>query len=200
MRLYLSSYRLGNDEAAVLGLVPAGSRVAISANALDGEADVVRSKIVSMERALFASLGYVTQEFDLRAHFGRSDLLDSLSHHDFVWTTGGNTFVLNTAIHLSGFDVALRSLLADDRIAYGGYSAGAVVAGPSLHGVEHVDPVDGFPLDYPLREPIWSGMGLVDYVVAPHAGDPQTDAMIEALGRHGIPCRALHDGEVIIVR
>ncbi|MEO6954381.1 MAG: Type 1 glutamine amidotransferase-like domain-containing protein [Polyangia bacterium] len=200
MRLYLSSYRLGDDEEAILGLVPVGSRVAVSANALDGEAAVVREKIVSMERELFASLGYVTDELDLRAHFGRATLPAVLSQHDLVWTTGGNTFVLNTAIRLSGFDVALRALLDDDLIAYGGYSAGAVVAGPSLRGVEHADPIDGFPSDYPSRTPIWSGMGLVDYVVAPHAGDPHIDAMIAELAHREIPCRPLRDGEVIIVR
>lgn len=200
MRLYLSSYRLGDDERAVLELVPAGSCVAISANALDGEAAVVRDKIVSMERDLFEGLGYVTEELDLRTHFGRATLRPMLDRCDFVWTTGGNTFVLNTAIQLSGCDVALRALLAEDSIAYGGYSAGAVVAGPSLHGVEHADPIDAFPSDYPSRVPRWIGMGLVDFVVAPHAGDPATDAMVRALAQRGIPCRALFDGEVIIVR
>ena len=200
MRLYLSSYRLGDDECAVLELVPAGSRVVISGNALDGEAAVVRDKIVSMERDLFESLGYVTEELDLRAHFGRATLRSTLTRCGMLWTTGGNTFVLNTAIHLSGCDVALRALLAEDAVAYGGYSAGAIVAGPSLHGVEHADPVDAFPADYPSRVPRWNGMGLVDFVVAPHAGDPQTDAMVRTLERRGIPCRALRDGEVIVVR
>ena len=66
--------------------------------------------------------------------------------------------------------------------------------------MEHADPIDAFPSDYPSRVPRWIGMGLVDFVVAPHAGDPQTDAMVRALAQRGIPCRALFDGQVIIVR
>lgn len=53
------------------------------------------------------------------------------------------------------------------RLAPCGYSAGAVVATPTLCGIELVDPPDDVPRGYDAPIP-WDGMGLVDFSVAPH--------------------------------
>ena len=49
-----------------------------------------------------------------------------------------NAFVLRRAMQLSGFDDIIVDLLDADAIVYGGFSAGAVVAAPSLEGI-HLD-------------------------------------------------------------
>jgi dipeptidase E len=46
-------------------------------------------------------------------------------------------------------DEVLRELLAEDRVVYGGYSAGACVLTPSLHGIELVDDPHDIPAGYP---------------------------------------------------
>jgi len=51
---------------------------------------------------------------------------------------GGNTYVLRYEMRRSGFDVIIKDLLAAG-IVYGGDSAGALVAGLSIAGVESAD-------------------------------------------------------------
>ena len=74
---------------------------------------------------------------------------------------GGNTFYLNHKIHKTGFDELIKAALANG-LVYGGTSAGAVVAEPTLHGVEFIDN----PKDAP--QVIWEGLGLVDFGIVPH--------------------------------
>ena len=61
----------------------------------------------------------------------------------------------------SSFDDIINDLLAAG-IVYGGESAGAAVAGKTLHGIELLDD----PTDAP--EVIWEGLGLVEYGLLPH--------------------------------
>ena len=83
--------------------------------------------------------------------------------HDFIWIMGGNTFYLNYKIHKTGFDKTLKSAVANG-LVYGGTSAGAVIAGPTIHGAENVDDLKDAP------QVIWDGLGLVDFGIVPHWG------------------------------
>src|SRR5687768_106589 len=119
----------------------------------------------------FSALRADVRELDLRTYFSRPDgLSDVLANCDLVWAGGGNAFTLLAAMKQSGFIGALKDLLDDDRIAYGGHSAGAIVATPSLRGIELVDsadPAEAIPPGY-ARGIHWDGMGLVRYSIAPH--------------------------------
>jgi dipeptidase E len=122
----------------------------------------------------------------------------SLAEVDLFWVGGGNPFVIRAALRRRGFDGELCQRLAHDTLAYGGYSAGACVAGSSLEGLELVDPP-------PRRlKPIWEGLGLVDFRLVPHRGAPgalgeEIERVIDLWQAGGVPHRALADGQAIVV-
>ena len=78
-----------------------------------------------------------------------------------MWLTGGNTFQLNWAIRQSGFNTIIHDLV-NDALVYGGESAGVVVAGKTLHGVENLDD----PRDAAVA--IWDELGLVSFSLILH--------------------------------
>ena len=205
MKLYLSSYRLGNGIDTLLPLLGGGRRVEIVGNALDliptDQREHYRDKVYD-PAAEFAGFGLEADELDLRDYFmHREGLAGTLANYDLVWVLGGNSFVLRRAMMLSGFDRAIRGALARGMV-YGGFSAGAVVATPTLHGIDLMDD----PLPVPARysaEVIWGGLGLVDFSIVPHiqSAHPETELAALALAnmvRLNMPHRALRDGEVIV--
>jgi len=206
MRLYLSSYRLGDRAGALLALLGNGKRAAIVENALDGfsvEARAAHAREVYDPAAELATLGIAGTRLDLRAYFGRpAALRDTLAGFDLVWAVGGNAFVLRRAMQASGFDDVITGMLDNDEIVYGGFSAGAVVAAPSLAGMQLMDDPEATPPGYD-REPVWDGLGLIDHAIVPHYRSPHPEtAAAERTVRHlcgqGLRYRALRDGEVIV--
>ncbi len=108
------------------------------------------------------TLGFETVMVDLQKYEDRTiDLKQLLESLQGIWVTGGNSFYLNWAIHQSGFDTIVHDLVKNG-LVYGGESAGAAVAGQTLHGVEN--------LDDPAATPsvIWEGLGLMDFGIVPH--------------------------------
>lgn len=104
---------------------------------------------------------------------------------------------------MSGFDVILKDLLVNDKIVYGGYSAGIDILQPHLHGIELVDAPDMVPDDY-SSEVIWDCLGLLSYCVAPHyqSDHPESadvDKTVEFYIQNHIPFIALKDGQAIVV-
>lgn len=206
MRLYLSSYRIGDRAGSLLALLGSGKRAAIVSNALDAISDTARSIFrdeVYDPHVEMASLGLETEELDLRRYFGQPQALRSkLSGFDLVWVMGGNAFVLRRAMKQSGFDDVITGMLERDEIVYGGFSAGAVVAAPTLRGIELMDDPTEVPAGYD-PEVVWEGLGLIDYAIVPHFRSPHPEsAAAERAVRHmcsrGMRYRALRDGEVIV--
>lgn len=206
MRLYLSSYRIGDRAGSLLALLGGGKRAAIIENALDNISpaarDLYRAEAYDPVSEL-GSLGIAGTPLDLRDHFGDPEGLRArLSQFDLVWVTGGNAFVLRRAMKQSGFDDVIVDMLDNDHIVYGGFSAGAVVAAPSLEGIHLMDDPDEAPAGYD-RETIWDGLGLIDHAIVPHYRSPHPEsASAERAVRHlcsrGLRYRALRDGEVIV--
>lgn len=206
MRLYLSSYRIGERAGSLLALLGGGTRAAIIENARDilppGPREALRHE-VDEPAAELAALGIGAERLDLRAYFGRPEALATdLERFDLVWVTGGNSFVLRRAMKQSGFDEAILALLERDAIVYGGAGAGAMVAAPSLVGMHLMDDPDAAPLGYDAETP-WDGLGLIDHAIVPHYRSPHPEsAAAERAVRHlaarGLRYRALHDGEVVV--
>ncbi len=67
-------------------------------------------------------------------------LKQELEQFDGVWLSGGNAHYLRYQMKVSSFDELICSLLEHDFV-YAGYSAGSIVAGPTLQFVD----VDGEP-------------------------------------------------------
>lgn len=225
MRLYLSSYRVGDRAGSLLALLSggpeklqtfpdkphdpekfSGKRAALIENALDLYSDEAREmhrREVYDPAAELNSLGIASTRLDLRQYFGRTEALaDELSHYDLVWVVGGNTFVLRRAMKASGFDDVITGMLDKDEIVYGGFGAGAAVAAPALRGMQMFDDADDVPTGYEA-ETVWDGLGLIDHSIVPHYRSPHPEtAAAERVARHlsgqGLRYRALRDGEVIV--
>ena len=205
MRLYLSSERLGERAGALLAMVN-GPRVAVIANGYDGASatarEIYRTEVYD-PLVEFRSLGLEPNELDLRAHFGDpASLRRRLAGYDLVWVMGGNSFVLRRAMKQSGFDNIIRDMLDADAIAYGGYAAGAVVAGPNLRGLELMD--DPFEVPEGYDEPlVWSGLGLTPFAIVPHYQSRHPEAaaaekVVSYMRARRTRFRAISDGEVIV--
>lgn len=206
MRLYLSSYRVGDSAGSLLALLGDGKRAALIENALDlysEEAREMHRREVYDPAAELASLGIGATRLDLRTYFGRAEALaEELAGYDLVWVVGGNAFVLRRAMQASGFDEVIVGMLDNDEIVYGGFSAGAVVAAPSLAGMHLMDDPDEVPPGY-NAETVWDGLGLIDHAIVPHFRSPHPEsAAAERATRYlcsqGLRYRALRDGEVIV--
>ena len=207
MRLYLSSFRIGDHPDRLLRLLGAQpGRIAVIANALDSAPIDVRRDGVEREVNALTELGFQPQELDLRQYFDRpgSDVDAALAGFPAVWIRGGNAFVLRYAMARSGADAALTSRLCTDTIVYAGYSAGCCVLAPSLHGLELCDTPQHVTEAW-SNEPIWEGLGILDYAFVPHIDSPghfETEAcgrVAELYRANGIPHRTLRDGQVLLI-
>ncbi|HVL32558.1 MAG TPA: Type 1 glutamine amidotransferase-like domain-containing protein [Actinomycetota bacterium] len=206
MRLFLSSYRNSNRPDELLRLVGSGRKTALISNAIDLGLEDPHRREASMadETIRLRSIGLEPHDIDLRDYFGTPEALrETLPSFPLVWVRGGNTFVLRRAMHLSGFDVIVKELLAQDALTYGGYSAGVCVLAPSLSGLETCDEPEPVPPGYP-PDTIWEGLGLLPYAVVPHyRSDHHESAMMEDTVAHNIdhhiPFIALRDGEAIVI-
>jgi len=205
MKMYLSSFRLGDHFEQLTDLIGPNKKVAVIANSIDFGSDPERRKDgVQREIDDLTKLGLQAEELDLRNYFGKSeDLEKKLSEYGTLWVRGGNTFILRKAFKESGFDKWLIGQKDNKELVYAGYSAGVCILSPTLKGLETVDdpnaPAEGY-----TKEVIWDGLGLIDFAFAPHykSDHPETklvDKEVEYYTKNGISFRALHDGEVIII-
>ncbi|WP_433713716.1 Type 1 glutamine amidotransferase-like domain-containing protein [Nocardia sp. CA-084685] len=203
MRLFLSSYRFGAHYDRLAALVGEPGRVAVIPNACDAWpaawAGAVTSDVTPLRK-----LGYSPDVLDLREFVGRAaELEDALTEYPLVWVRGGNTFVLRAQFARSGADFVLPKLLAADALVYAGYSAGACLLTPDLHGLESMDdPAEVGPACG--IGPRWDGLGLVDHRIVPHldsATDPDGEsALLAARYRsEGVAHWALTDDDVVVV-
>jgi dipeptidase E len=206
VRLYLSSFRLGDHPEYLTALVGGSNRrVAVIANAMDDAPGDVRRSGVEDELAGLTELGFDAAELDLRGYIDdRHRLLRDLAGLAVTWLRGGNVFMLRYALRRSGGDVVFRDLLAQDALVYSGYSAGACVLSPSLRGLEAVDDPDAVAWVYGA-EPVWDGLALLEEAFVPHyrsPGHPETSAIERVVARYqadGTPYRTLHDGQALVI-
>jgi|SRR3989344_465304 len=205
MKMYLSSYRLGDHPEQLAALVGFNKKVAVIANSRDFSTDFERRKAgVQREISDLTALGFQPEELDLRHYFGKPQkLYAKLSEYGMLWFIGGNTFILRKAFKASGLDDWLIRQKDNPEFVYAGYSAGVCVLSPSLKGLETVDDPGATAEGY-SGEVIWEGLALIDFAFAPHyrSDHPESPAVekeVEYYKRHGIRFRALRDGEVIII-
>jgi dipeptidase E len=180
-------------------------RAAVIANAIDYGSAQERDAGLRCELDALAELDIDAEELDLRDYFDRPERLpDDLRRYGLVWLRGGNVFLLRYALAASRADRVLVSLLEQDALVYGGYSAGPCVLGPTLRGFELVDDPNEVDRIYGAK-PIWDGLAVLDYVIVPHVDSPEhpetegCTAVAERLGLDGVPHRTLRDGEAIVV-
>ena len=201
--LYLSSYRLGSDPAAIVA-TQVDARAGLVFNAHDGYPSRLRTW--DDECADITALGYACEELDLRDYWAAppGDLTKTLARLELVWVVGGNTFVLAKAMTLAGFGVALVDARQLGNLSYGGYSAGSCVVGPDLVGIDLMDEPDLVPDGYPADAEA-AGLALVPFRIVPHVDSDHEESGLAAvalahLERTGLAFRPLRDGQALVVR
>ena len=204
MKLYISAYGLSNKPEEMLSLIGGNKRTAIIMNAKDNALPKDRSIKLQKEIDNLTRLGLQPQELDLRNYFSNADKLRSvISDIGYIWVRGGNVFLLRRAFKQSGFDELLTELLRNNKIVYGGYSAGVCILAPSLHGLEFIDRKDAVPQGY-NKDVIWEGLGVLNYAVAPHYKSDHIESddikrSVEFFTNNHIPFKTLRDGEAIVI-
>lgn len=204
MRLYLSSFDLGNRPEELVALAGAARRAAIIVNALDHRPEA-RATWLRKQTDKLVDFGFSVTELDLRRYFGAPDELQGfLNGIDLVWINGGNSFILRRAMKQSRFDVLIKSAVARDSIVYAGFSAAAVIASDSLKGLELTDNTEEVPSGYD-EDIVWEGLGFIPFALAVHykSDHPESESVDREVAFYeatGIPYRTLRDGEVLIVR
>jgi dipeptidase E len=199
VKLYLSSFRLGDHPERMVAMLPPAARVAVVCNSIDAEDPAVRREKVADEITWLTDLGLSPEELDLRSAAG--DALEArLSEFDGVWVRGGNVFVLRAAMAKSGADQILPELIRSEQLVYAGYSAGPCVLAPSLRGLELCDDADAVD-----GEVIWGGLGVLDHAIVPHLdspGHPESDLLAnvaELYDRTGVPYLPMRDGQALLI-
>ena len=205
MKLYLSSFRLGDTPQKFSALFGENKKVAVIANAADSKNIDERRISVEKEFEWLREIGLEPEEFDLRNYFtDDSKLITDFKKFGGTWVRGGNSFILGRAMYQSGFDSVLDEYNTKEKnFVYGGYSAGVCVLAPDLIGIERVDDPNIVPDRY-MKKVIWEGIGIIDFHFAPHfrSNHPETQLVEETVNlwkAQGINFKALRDGEVIII-
>lgn len=176
MKLYLASYKVPtpNDLFSLIGERKV-IKVGLIANAKDYYAPRAREVKVKEIHRFLESLGFAVHELDLRDYNEGKILKRQLSKFNLLWVAGGNTFCLRYEMKRSGFDQIIREVLGKG-VIYAGDSAGAVVAGSDLRGIELAD-VPEF-----AEEIIFDGLNLVPRFILPHVGSVEIGEMVEKIG------------------
>src|SRR3989344_8316818 len=203
MRLFLSSFKIGNQPQNLVELVGLNKNTVVVLNARDHKQEC-RNEYLLGETEALNDLGFEVEELDLRNYFGKEKALEKfLRTKGLVWIDGGNTFLLRRAMKQSGFNNVITKLLKGDSIVYGGFSAAVVVLQKSLHGLDIVDNPNNISDGY-NSEIIWDGLGILDYNVSVHykSDHPESalvDKEVQYNKDNNIPYKTLRDGEVLII-
>ena len=202
MRLYLSSYQLGDHPEAFTGLVRGRGRGWVIMNAFDAADPEVRRQETERQVSNLAGVGLAARELDLRANDAES-LSAKFGQPDFLWVRGGNVFTLRAALARSGADALIANQLRADELVYAGFSAGACVLAPSLLGLEESDSTEDALSMYGAVE--FDGLSILDRPFVPHLGSPdhpESEALTRvaaAYAQEGKPYWGLRDGQALVV-
>lgn len=203
MKLYLSSFHLGDNPIQLSELFSTNKKIAIIPNAKENLDTLLKEQRMQSELKSLQKIGLQPEIKDLKEFFGNSEKLqEALNTFGEVWVVGGNTFVLRAAMSESGFDRWIQSKLKDKDFVYAGYSAGICVLAPTLQGLDIVDNPQEAIQAYG-KEIIWEGLHVLQYSFAPHfrSNHPESvlvEKQVEYFKQHNIPYKTLSDGEVFV--
>ncbi|HET9850138.1 MAG TPA: Type 1 glutamine amidotransferase-like domain-containing protein [Candidatus Saccharimonadales bacterium] len=206
MKLFLSSYRAGRHDKELLDFLGPIKKVAIITNAKDYKSQAERKIRVKENFDYWRSIGLMPTEIDLRPYFKKAGAEKLVHGHEFVWLAGGNAFLLRRALSYTGLDRFLIEKVRAGQIIYGGESAGAIMAGPTLHGSEddssNEDNPHFVPSPYEKRV-LWDSLNFTDFVPVPHyksaeIGD-SIDGYVEYLRKRKIAYKTMTDDQAIVI-
>jgi len=123
-------------------------------------------------------------------------LLKRLEQSDAIWLGGGNVYYLRWILKETRADIIITTLVKGGKV-YGGGSAGAIIAGPTLDGYQ--------PADNPEKAPklIHAGLRLTDIAVIPHWSNAKYGKIMEQvkknLERAGLETQEITDEQALII-
>ena len=206
MKLYLSSYKLGNstDELKKWLQNSVNNKIALITNSRDMFPDGERkTNGIQSDAKDLAELGFEVELLDLRKYFGQKELLRrNLQNIYAFYVIGGNTFVLRKAMRLSGFDELLLEYSNNLNYLYSGYSAGICCLCKDMSAISIMDDPKVDPYNSGLP-PIYNGIGFVEEIIIPHFESDHKETelaskTVEFCRQNGIPYKTLRDGEVLL--
>lgn len=212
MKFYLSSLFLGDQEhIEKLKKWLAETKkpkIAYIDNALDGYG--INNRRVQARKDNFKTLedvGFVVELLDLSDYFHRSEeLVEVLNGFDAVYVFGGNTFVLNRVVKLSGFDVALDAVRTINKnFIYIGFSAGVCILQENLKGTAFNDEPEVNPYgDIEQEFDIYKGLCYFEESFVVHYVDSEVEPKeqqqeLDYYKKNSLEFKTLKDGEVIII-
>lgn len=177
MKLFLSSQAISKEQAPhfirLVGKSAKNIKIAVIENAADVEEGP--KEWLMRNRQMIEGYGFDVEYIDLRKYTQDLETLHTkLADKDVTWFGGGNTYYLRWLLRDTGIENIIKDLVQSG-IVYGGGSAGAIVAGPTLCHFEAADD--------PKVSPgvIYEGLGLTDKVVVPHADNEKYAPIIQGI-------------------
>jgi dipeptidase E len=200
MKLFLSSLAISDPQSVelveLIGKKPKDIKLALIENAADTYPEGKRAW-VDQNRTAIQSHGFEVEIIDIKKYKVKlSELKDKLASKDVIWFGGGNTYYLRWLLKDTGVDKLLTELVKQG-IVYGGGSAGAIVAGPTLKHFETADDPDEAP------EIILDGLHFTDSVVVPHIDNEKFASVIKAINDEliadGYRTTPLGDAQALVI-
>lgn len=177
MKLFLSSQAISKEQAPYLTRLVGKPAKDIKLAVIENAADVEEGPKdwLLRNRQMFESHGFKVEYIDLRTYTqDLKALYVKLSGKDVLWFGGGNTYYLRWLLRDTGIENIIKDLVRSGTV-YGGGSAGAITAGPTLHHFEAADDPKASP------DVVYEGLGFTDKVVVPHADNPKYKTIISGI-------------------
>jgi dipeptidase E len=199
MKLFLYSLSLSEEQAAVLTRLVGKEAQDITFALIENAADVEEGSEAWLGefRDTIRRQGYQAEVVDLR-HWqdNRRGLYEKLASKDVIWLGGGNTYYLRWLLKETGADDMIKQLVKNGKV-YSGWSAGAMVAGPTLRHIEAMETRMAAP------EPVLDGLNLTNVVVVPHIDNKdfiesavKTNQLLTQAGYATVPLR---DDQALVI-
>lgn len=169
MKLLLTSFMPSAEMDAEIAKMVGKALPDIKLGYIENAYDVYDDEASLIEgRNILKAKGYDVELVDLRQWRGNRDgLRAKLASKDMFLLTGGNGFYLRALMKATGADEIIVDLVTNHGKVYSAASAGAVVAGPTLHYFEELDD----PND--AEELVLDGLKLMDTVIVPHVDNAE---------------------------
>lgn len=177
LKMVLSSKPLDESQGNVLTKLVNKPRRSINFALIENAADMSRNtkEKVDQSRLVWQKQAFNFEVVDLRVYLNNHvELLQKLQTKDVIWFGDGNVFYLNWLLQSTRTNEILKYLTGKGTV-YGGDSAGAIVAGPTLKHFETLSDPNLVP------EIGTDGLGLIDSVVIPHYDNVKTKIDINNL-------------------
>jgi dipeptidase E len=200
MKLFLYSLELTREHACVLNRLAGKDPCEMSFALIENAADIIpnRNDWLGGFRDMLKGNGYQLERIDLQKWCGKEEKLKlKLATKDVIWLGGGHTYYLRWILRQSHADIIIRDLVRQGTI-YAGWSAGAVVAGPTT---QYFDKMGDDPNMCPQL--INEGLNLTNYVVVPHMDNKDfyegADMTNQLLRKAGYQTIRLGDSQALVI-